>query len=636
MTEPLKPPSDIGSADPETLEKYNAALDAQVKALENRGGTNWFNIAAAFANPGRTGSFGEAFGNAMGVVGKQRETDEAQALPIAQMRASLVGQKYQMQKEQESNKALINALGGGNPADIMQTISSPQGAFGNPQLYHALVRAQMQAQPGTSAAAKIDKLLETQQKQLKLGIDMGTLDVARVASQFQYGPSAGNTSGGTGTVAPTAQTAGQPNAQPNATPNAPQRVAPPEFKEEPTPRDSLVNTLANTFKIDPKSLSTTRTREEQQSIFARWKKGEKGLYMPVDPSKFPDQKEFHSNAIDVPTSVDEGWMNANGWYRPFPKADPVHYEPIVKGTPAPNTAAAPAASTAAATPAASSTESPKTEGGWTLISPGVYKMEGTNRVEKFASTATPEAIQKRLLESAKAEHEQTLKLEAAQKEAELKALQEDKSKRAAPYQAQNATLAGYNYNTVKDSELKYKELIDLVRKNPDVVGTLVHQGPLYALLHSVQEGVRTPSGSLSLDVIGAINKLYQDENQQSAARNISQLISDLNQQVMKKGKDIFGPQISEYDAKKMLEPGFKTTDPAEFLIYLATKNDLLNRYMGKMADAQQDYFDVNPNATTGSFFNPKNNKSPYKSIVDEYADLNKQLIDASPYNRRGK
>jgi hypothetical protein len=58
--------------------------------------------------------------------------------------------------------------------------------------------------------------------------------------------------------------------------------------------------------------------------------------------------------------------------------------------------------------------------------------------------------------------------------------------------------------------------------------------------------------------------------------------------------------------------------------------------MGKMADAQQDYFEVNPNASTGSFFNTKNKKSPYKSIVDEYADLNKQLIDASPYNRRGK
>lgn len=210
MTTPLAPPSDIGNAPPEVLEKYNAALDAQVKALDNRGNINFFNLAKAFANPGRTGSFAESFGNAMGEIGKQRETEEAQAIPIAQMRASLVGQKYQMQKEQESNNALISALGGGNPADIIQSISTPQGAFGNPQLYQALVRAQMQAQPGTSAAAKIDKLLKTQQEQLELGIKMGTLSVAQVESQFKYGVSPLNSSG---SLVPsrTAPTGGDPN-----------------------------------------------------------------------------------------------------------------------------------------------------------------------------------------------------------------------------------------------------------------------------------------------------------------------------------------------------------------------------------------------------------------------------------------
>jgi hypothetical protein len=194
-TAPLAPPSDIGNAPPEVLEKYNAALDAQVKALDNRGNINFFNLAKAFANPGRTGSFAESFGNAMGEIGKQRETDEAQAIPIAQMRASLVGQKYQMQKEQESNNALMGALGGGNASDVMQAISSPQGAFGNPQLYQALVRAQMLAQPGTSAAAKIEKLLNTQKEMLELGIKQGTLSTQQVESVYKYGAQAGNTSG---------------------------------------------------------------------------------------------------------------------------------------------------------------------------------------------------------------------------------------------------------------------------------------------------------------------------------------------------------------------------------------------------------------------------------------------------------
>jgi hypothetical protein len=149
----------------------------------------------------------------MGVLGQQRELEEQQALPVAQMRAQLVGQKYQMQKEQESDKVLLGAIGGGNAGDIMQSISSPEGAFGNPQLYQALVRAQMLAKPGTEAAAKIDRLLKTQQEQLKLGIDMGTLNLAQVASRFQYGPSAGNAGTSSGGINPNL-TSGPPRFEP--------------------------------------------------------------------------------------------------------------------------------------------------------------------------------------------------------------------------------------------------------------------------------------------------------------------------------------------------------------------------------------------------------------------------------------
>ena len=497
MTEPLKPPSDIGSADPETLEKYNAALDAQVKALENRGGTNWFNIAAAFANPGRTGSFGEAFGNAMGVVGKQRETDEAQALPIAQMRASLVGQKYQMQKEQESNKALINALGGGNAADIMQTISSPQGAFGNPQLYQALVRAQMQAQPGTSAAAKIDKLLKTQQEMLELGIKQGTLSTQQVESVFKYGAQPGNTGGVSGVTAPTAQTAGQPNAQPNAAPNTPQRAAPPEFNEEPTPRDSLVNTLANTFKIDPKSLSTTRTREEQQSIFDRWKKGEKGLYMPVDPSKSPDQKEFHSNAIDVPTSVDEGWMNANGWYRPFPKADPVHYEPIVKGTPAPNTAAAPNAAPAAST-------GTSVMGGWTKLSDTQYQLP-SGTIVPFPPGTAQQTINEYMTKAALEEQRTAEENLRNMGKAEIEVYSKKRAELVNQNPSQLNTQIGDLSNTIKIlSNPKFERVVGLLQaKDPATEGTVFGAivNGVRSLAAGAQEGLKIGNyGSVSAPV----------------------------------------------------------------------------------------------------------------------------------------
>lgn len=146
-TAPLTPPSGIGAADPETLEKYNAALDAQVKALDNRGNINFFNLAKAFANPGRTGSFAESFGNAMGEIGKQRETDEAQAIPIAQMRASLVGQKFKMNQQADAMRSL-NQMADGTPqliteADLPTIAKSLNVGVDDPKL------AQLIGQPKT-------------------------------------------------------------------------------------------------------------------------------------------------------------------------------------------------------------------------------------------------------------------------------------------------------------------------------------------------------------------------------------------------------------------------------------------------------------------------------------------------------
>jgi hypothetical protein len=112
-------PTGIGAASPDIQKQYSESVDKVLAALENKGGTPWFKISAALANPGRTGSASEAFGNAMGVLGQKQDEDLARELPIAQMRAQLVGQKYQMQKEQESDKVLLNAIGGGNAGDIM-------------------------------------------------------------------------------------------------------------------------------------------------------------------------------------------------------------------------------------------------------------------------------------------------------------------------------------------------------------------------------------------------------------------------------------------------------------------------------------------------------------------------------------
>jgi hypothetical protein len=89
--------TDMSLANPDIQQKYSASIDKLLSTIENRGNDiNWAKVSAAMANPGRTGNWSEGFANAMGVIGQQREEQEKNALPIAQMRAQLVGKQYEM------------------------------------------------------------------------------------------------------------------------------------------------------------------------------------------------------------------------------------------------------------------------------------------------------------------------------------------------------------------------------------------------------------------------------------------------------------------------------------------------------------------------------------------------------------
>jgi hypothetical protein len=199
-----------------------------------------------------------------------------------------------------------------------------------------------------------------------------------------------------------------------------------------------------------------------------------------------------------------------------------------------------------------------------------------------------------------------------------------------PYVVQQNTISNFSPMQVGQNINRLSELEDLVKRNPEVVGLMVRQGPIYALLQSMESGITTPYGSISVPVSEALAKLKLNENQQAVARNITQIISDLNQQVMKEGKSIFGPAISVYDAQQMAKPGFKETDPASFIRYLANKQKVTNHFMGEMNSALSDYREKNPDAGANKFFTDKN--SPYKRIVQDFnATFNDLVKNRSPY-----
>ena len=520
-----------------------------------------FNVAGAFLNPGRTGSFGEALGNAASVVGKQQEEQEARAPAIAQMRAQLAGQKFEIGKQQKAMDMVANVMGT-DPNTASQAISSgniPAGVVNKftPELMIAISRYDPKLAEGIKNAAGMQN--ETIKNLLTLrsqGIDVSK-ELAKYGSGFEN-------------VLLT------------------QGVNPPKSNAGNAPSGELPAPLRN------------------NNPGAIMKDGKLATFSSLDEGiKATDNllKTYGDQGINTIAGIISKWA---------PPSD---------NNPTPAYIAQVAQTMGVKPDQQLDMSSPLVRN---AIATGIFKQENGSRaltpssppVNSPTGTTNPQAslaTQQALIE--------------AQSRADIDALKAERSERSKPYIAQHNILAGYDTNTVQQNDLKTRELIDLVKNNQDVVGQLVHQGPMTALLQLAETGVNTPWGSASVPVTEAISKLNLRPEKQAVARNIAQLIYTLNQDVMKAGKSIYGPQISTFDAQQMAKPGFKETDPASFIMYLGSKNIVTNKYMGEMAEKQAEYFDSHPNASTASFF-----RSPeYKDVVKRFHTTYADLVAHSPY-----
>lgn len=121
---PSSTPFMIGGDDRAKTEYFDA-IQKTLAALEARTqqGPNLFQVGAALLDPGRTGNFGEAAGRASAVIGAQQERQQEAQLPIAQMRAQLAGQKYEVENQSKALQMLSSTLGVA-PAQVEAALSS--------------------------------------------------------------------------------------------------------------------------------------------------------------------------------------------------------------------------------------------------------------------------------------------------------------------------------------------------------------------------------------------------------------------------------------------------------------------------------------------------------------------------------
>ncbi len=217
----------------------------------------------------------------------------------------------------------------------------------------------------------------------------------------------------------------------------------------------------------------------------------------------------------------------------------------------------------------------------------------------------------------------------AESQAEIDIYKKSVESREATPQKKFDLISGYDAATVGTTNANLDNLYNMVNtvKGQKVMSLLNKQGLIPALAQGAESGITTPIGSLSAPALEILQKLNLKPDEQNLARMIAQSISDLNMGVMKQGKDIFGPQISVYDAQKMAEPGFKATDSSKVISSLVNKFKIMNHFQGEMNKAQQDYFDRNPTAKTSQFFKSKE----FNEISDQYTKTLRKLNELSVF-----
>lgn len=553
-------PTMIGT-DPDAQKEYFDALNQALKALEGRQETNWWNVAAGFAKPTRSGSFGESLGNVAETLGKQQEEQEARAPAIAQMRAALAGQKFQTAQEVGAQNILLNALGGQNLGEVAQQFATPEGAIADPSLVMRLARAQQLTPPGTRAAEQLKGLIDTQMKMLDFGIKSNTLTNDQIKTyneglktQFQTGitPILPNVGG----RQPQPATAAQAPAVGQPATNTTQVAAPNTI----VPREAVVNALTNMYDLKSDQLSSSRSREEQQALYDRWKAGDKSVFTPVNPADYPDQKVFHANALDVPRAVPEKFMNSLGWYRPNPEKDPVHYEPM---------------------------------------KPGAV----SGAVENKPSALVPESAQKDIL---------------AQKEFERQQLEKAESAREAPAADSLKELATIKEGDLADNRGVFKTATNILNdpKMEDAFGLLFKQpGVASGLATMARDGVKVGPFGLSVDVYDGLIKQLSPY-QQNKLRQLDMALSQIFVQKAQAMKSAFGPQISNADIIKEEKTMASVRDPVNIIKGFILRENTRNDHRLDLSRAYHDYI----NKTSGTTDRPyKFLSSPeYRRINDDY------------------
>lgn len=605
-------PTGMSLADPNIQKQYSESVDKVLAALENRGSSiPWFKISAALADPGRTGSAAEGFGRAMGVIGQQRELEEQQALPIAQMRAQLVGQKYEMSKEAQALNAFAKVLGT-TPQDIQSGISQAQN---NP----AMMQRLNAAMPMFYGSPKITELAKTMFVQYK---DMAnTLLEEFKAGMTQadliakYGPEIVPMIRGMGGIQPSGS-APVTGGQPSTTTAAPQG----QFDFSPivnngqltSPFGPRADAMHNGIDIGAKLNEPIKAPVAGEVVFAGNGGDKAGNMVTIRGEDGKLHSFMHMNQVGVkvgdvlePSSV-IGQVGATGNAR----GAHIHYE--VKGAdgkplnPLDMFRVTPPAGSASTVRTATEAMGPIRVEGDRVIAPDgeVLAEKGTMPLGTWQDRIKTVSAEydKRRAETIKFEREQ---IANASKE------------RVESFAPRIKAVGAIDPDTIMSTQGLYDSLDNLVNSDPDMkkaLGLMFKQGAGAAMYELAKSGVRVNNFGIGVDAYPAFVKQLPPEKQEKL-RQMDMILSTIFVQKAKDGKSAFGPAISNFDVLLQKEQMASIRDTAKIINSWLSQERALADQKLEIGAAFGDYVA----ATEGT------NKKPYQFFTSqEYKDIAKK------------
>jgi len=613
------------SQDPQAQTEYFDAINKAIQSLEARNqGVNMFNVASAFLTPGRTGSFGEALGNVAGVVGRERQAQQEAEIPLAQMRAQLASQKYQVRQEGEAMQALASHFGV-PAAQVEQDLQSGnidpnQLKSMSPQLYAFI------ATKSPKLGEIVKNMAGMTTEAGKLRVQQGELDIKtrkqqideteafnKYATEMRSFQTFLADNGLTeeealrkGIVPPQKPAAlVKPAAAPPAA--APAEVVPPaaapavsqapeaagkapsqdtdEYWSNLTP-DWQIKDFAEKIK---KGESKLEDLSENKLLLARVQ-NELGVpnAPPVAPSAPPSAPQSDTSAqnlkilqarmADKQKKLDLA-LKAND----IPAADLLNKDiqfidsemKRVRSTGAPIKPAAPAATTTAA-----------------------------------AEPRIPSASEREI-----------------SKERQLQRDKEFLPKR-------EALLLSDPQTTGKTNE-DLREIVGIlnVPRTAEIVGLMQSQGIIAGLAAAAEEGFSTPAGSAKFDASKFLSKYSIPAQYQTDVSRLTNLLARQFFEDAKVNKAAVGPQVSNADIVLLRTPMATIGDSKEALVYWAKEKMIMNKQREEMYKAFNQYEQNNPKAPLYGFF-----RSPeYDSIMKRFQPLYRELVDKhSPIFTRPK